>query len=653
MVDVETYSNGKAATKINEHVFDFEITTVKEAQRLNISYDNNGVTVSYDVFVTFNPDATDEDRAALLAKINEGKAVETKDISLQTAIELAEAGNNKTSLKEQLVAHVSNIEQALQNNEEILETIKAATLNYVKSTDLTNSFDSSFANFFSSPQTYSVDNNNYIRVNVQNTLSLKLTVNEVNGKVVGYVKNDAGSITHFIMDYKVADDFNTPVISQVSYASGGYVGRHDQYIVINQDATIEAREALKNAINDAELIVNKTVQLTNALNKAKEVNNLLSRNAVLIEMTKALRTAITNNENGGTTTPVGEYNEAAGLEVGYYYVPVTVLKDTSDENSTMNTYVVEEARLQVTKSSLTVQLLLSNGKMIQSLSPGSQSYYCADTDYKRFTFNVKSLTDKSNATIHVIATLPDGSQLYDEKHNIRFSFGTPTKVDKWEADEKCSSTTETPPPVDPNENTDSGTEENNNNNNGGTTPKPEVKFNDIENSWAKANIERAIALNIVTGYADGSFKPNQVVNRAEFTTMIARALKLEGEVSSLQFSDNDKIGEWAKQSIQLAIAAGIISGYEDQSFRPTNNISRAEVAVMMIKALGVEPEEKYELTFADADKIPAYAKKYVAAAVKLGLIAGVGNNEFAPTKAATRAEAVTFNLRVIDYLAKK
>ena len=653
-------SNGKAATEVGENQLDLEISAVDAAQHIVVNYESNDTTVTLDVYVTIEPNATDEDRSTLTAKINEGNTIEGKDISLQTALDLAIADNNKTSHKQRLAAHVVNITAAIAANNAIVNTLKSATLNYVKSTDLNNSFDDSFASFFSEPQTYTIDGNNYIRVKVQNKLSLKLTVNQWNGKVVGFVYN-ADELTHFIMDYQVDANLNTPVISQVSYVSGSYVGRHDQYLVINQDATAEDRKALTAAINAAEAVIKKGTALISALNNAKAVDNLLTRKAVLNAQVKVLTDAIAANS---TTAPPAnvQIHEGSGLEVGKYEIGVKVLKDNSDDASYMDGSIDGMARLSVTKNKLTVYVILHDASMIQSLTVSGKNASIAnkyaEDNVARYSFEVSTLTAPTNARIHVIATLPDGSILYDTKHDIRFSFDAAFKVDQWEDEGYVNKVangetgTEQPEDTDTKTKTEAGTDGgetsgNNGNNNGSTNASP--KFTDIDNSWAKAAIERAVSLKLVNGYSDGSFKPNQEINRAEFTAILVRAMKLEAAKGEVKFTDANKIQGWAKEYIQQAVEAGILTGYNDNTFRPSGDITRTEAAVMVVKALGLELVSEEELTFTDAAKIPAYARAYVATAVKHGLVTGYSNNTFGPTKVATRADAIALALRALDY----
>lgn len=178
---------------------------------------------------------------------------------------------------------------------------------------------------------------------------------------------------------------------------------------------------------------------------------------------------------------------------------------------------------------------------------------------------------------------------------------------------------------------------------------PKVILNDIENHWAQTAIERSIELGIVKGYEDGTFRANKSVNRAEFATMLARALKLNTENVSVQFNDQDSIPAWAQGSISALAQLGYINGYQDNSFRATQEITRTELAVIIVRVFGLVLDPQATLAFKDAAQVPAWAKAYVAAAYDAGLIQGRGDGKYYPSKASTRAEAVTLILAMLDH----
>lgn len=102
-------------------------------------------------------------------------------------------------------------------------------------------------------------------------------------------------------------------------------------------------------------------------------------------------------------------------------------------------------------------------------------------------------------------------------------------------------------------------------------------------------------LNIVKGYEDGSFKPNDPITRAEFATMASQFDKLSG--GSLNFTDV-KTSHWAYSYIASAYNKGWISGYPDGSFRPEKSISREEVVSITNRML----DRKCDLDFVEKNK---------------------------------------------------
>jgi hypothetical protein len=138
--------------------------------------------------------------------------------------------------------------------------------------------------------------------------------------------------------------------------------------------------------------------------------------------------------------------------------------------------------------------------------------------------------------------------------------------------------------------------------------KTTAHFSDIAGHWAEASIKQAVDAGIVSGYPDGSFRPDRTVTRAEFTVMLMNALRPQGNGSTLTFTDTAKIGAWAQQSVAQAVYAKIIGGYEDGSFRPDAEITRPEMASMIAKALGQSVDAAAVTGFADDENIPDWTK---------------------------------------------
>ncbi|REK75002.1 asparaginase domain-containing protein [Paenibacillus paeoniae] len=181
---------------------------------------------------------------------------------------------------------------------------------------------------------------------------------------------------------------------------------------------------------------------------------------------------------------------------------------------------------------------------------------------------------------------------------------------------------------------------------GGGHEEP-ISFTDVAGHWSEALVKEAIALGITSGYPDGSFKPDKTVSRAEFTVLLMKAMKQGGDGETPAFSDANSIGVWAKNAIAQAVKLGIISGYPDGTFRPDGNISRTEMVVMIGRAMGLNAATGAATEFADDASIPVWAKGAVNELIAKGIVQGRSNNRFAPQGTATRAEAITVMIRML------
>jgi len=182
--------------------------------------------------------------------------------------------------------------------------------------------------------------------------------------------------------------------------------------------------------------------------------------------------------------------------------------------------------------------------------------------------------------------------------------------------------------------------------------EPVISFTDIVGHWGERSIISAVSQKLVKGYRDGTFRPDASITRAEFTTMLVNALKLNRTDFAPAFTDQAKVGVWAQQAIAQAVQAGIVSGYKDGSFRPDAIITRVEMAVMMARALGLSGGSVIATAFADDKDVPQWAKSAVEAMRKQGIVSGRGNNKFVPNGKATRAEAVTMVLAMLEYQSR-
>ncbi|QUL99261.1 MAG: S8 family serine peptidase [Candidatus Fermentithermobacillus carboniphilus] len=163
-----------------------------------------------------------------------------------------------------------------------------------------------------------------------------------------------------------------------------------------------------------------------------------------------------------------------------------------------------------------------------------------------------------------------------------------------------------------------------------------VKLADIGGHWGEEYIVGLTSIGVVGGYPGGIFKPDADITRAEFVKLVVTALGLtQGDGSSVFFED--VTGHWAAPYIEVAYKAGLVKGSDDR-FRPDDKITRAEMAAILGRAIGVTPSTAAS-SFADDAGIPGWAKGYVDALSRMQIISGRPGNLFDPAAFGTRAES--------------
>lgn len=179
-------------------------------------------------------------------------------------------------------------------------------------------------------------------------------------------------------------------------------------------------------------------------------------------------------------------------------------------------------------------------------------------------------------------------------------------------------------------------------------------FEDIASHWSKADVEMLANKLVVEGVSDTQFQPDRNITRAEFAALVVRSLGLNSVTGNTYFTDINA-SSWYAGAVATASQAGIINGYEDNTFRPDAQITREELAAMVIRALSyagvasdVSESSQAQLLakFKDASKI-VWAKKEIAAAVNAGIINGLTDDTIGATEKATRSQAATMLKRYL------
>lgn len=166
-------------------------------------------------------------------------------------------------------------------------------------------------------------------------------------------------------------------------------------------------------------------------------------------------------------------------------------------------------------------------------------------------------------------------------------------------------------------------------------------FTDTGGHWAEAGIELLYNLGLVGGYNDGSYGVNKSITRAEVATIITRHLDLSG--SKPTFSDVSS-KHWAYLSIGAIEKEGIMGGYKDGSFKPNAPITRAELSALLVRAY--ELTGKSPLSFSDVSS-KHWANQSIQVLVNNGVAGGYPDGTFKPSNNVNRAEFATFLARII------
>ena len=166
-----------------------------------------------------------------------------------------------------------------------------------------------------------------------------------------------------------------------------------------------------------------------------------------------------------------------------------------------------------------------------------------------------------------------------------------------------------------------------------------ISFADTDNHWANEEIRFLKEKGVVSGYPDGSFRPDQNITRAEFIKTI-NYLVGYSEKGEVYFKDV-KGDSWYYGEVGKAIKAKYINGYEDNTLRPDNPITRQEAAKIIAMAFGIENDELItSVAFVDNNQISNWAWESVNILKNKGYLSGYSDGSFRPNSPITRGEVV-------------
>ncbi|MDU5021023.1 MAG: S-layer homology domain-containing protein, partial [Clostridiales bacterium] len=171
------------------------------------------------------------------------------------------------------------------------------------------------------------------------------------------------------------------------------------------------------------------------------------------------------------------------------------------------------------------------------------------------------------------------------------------------------------------------------------------KVKDIDGHWANKQIFKFIENSYANGYEDNTFRPDNQITRAEFVKLVNKYFGFNDKGVS-KFKDiNQK--NWYYNDVCIAIQAGYINGYEDNTFRPDNIITREEAAKIIVSIKNQQDNVYDKLNaFPDKHLVSNWAKPYIEGAIENGYLKGDDLKNLRPTSHITRAESVTLLSRI-------
>lgn len=182
-----------------------------------------------------------------------------------------------------------------------------------------------------------------------------------------------------------------------------------------------------------------------------------------------------------------------------------------------------------------------------------------------------------------------------------------------------------------------------------------VEFADVMDHWAKSAVHNMGSRKIVEGVGGGLFEPDRNMTRAEFAAVIVRALGLKPEQGAAPFTDVSG-SDWCSGYMLTAHTYGLVTGFGDGTFRPNDYITREQAMTILARAMtltGLETklpvlsDEEALRPFADAGAVSDWALAGVAGNVRAGIVTGRNGTELAPRAFITRAEIAVMAERLL------
>ncbi len=176
----------------------------------------------------------------------------------------------------------------------------------------------------------------------------------------------------------------------------------------------------------------------------------------------------------------------------------------------------------------------------------------------------------------------------------------------------------------------------------------QATLSDVSGNWAEPFIQVLAQKGIVVGYPDGTYRPDQLVTRAEFAAVLNKAFELPATRAAKRFRDVPD-NYWGREAIEKAYRAGFIAGYPNDTFAPNQNVLRIEALVALVNGSRLQPDgniaTSIETIYTDAGQIPSYGRDAIIAGTQKCVAVSVSypsSKTFNASGTATRADVAAF-----------
>jgi hypothetical protein len=164
-------------------------------------------------------------------------------------------------------------------------------------------------------------------------------------------------------------------------------------------------------------------------------------------------------------------------------------------------------------------------------------------------------------------------------------------------------------------------------------------FDDIECHWAKDAIVKFTNINIIKGYNDNTFRPNDNITRAEFITLVNRILN--NSEQSDKFIPDIQSKNWYYEEIKKSVASGLLKGDQNGNMNPESYITREEAVVILARAFGGIGADVAIDEFIDKNEVSSWSAAAFSDFISKEYIKGYEDNTIKPRANITRAEVIT------------